>query len=88
MRGSPFVGDAAMADGLPVRGPYSHEEELKKDSFCVEADLLIPGKGDPIKDGCIVVEGNKIKEVGTSPQLAKTYSHLPKYHVKVLMPGM
>ncbi|KAK1061271.1 hypothetical protein LTR74_011155 [Friedmanniomyces endolithicus] len=88
MRGSPFVGDAAMADGLPVRGPYSQEEKPKKDSFCVEADLLIPGKGDPIKDGCIVVEGNKIKEMGTSTQLAKTYSHLPKYHVKVLMPGM
>ncbi|TKA61576.1 hypothetical protein B0A55_11620, partial [Friedmanniomyces simplex] len=88
MRGSPFVGDASTADTLPVRTPYLHEEEPKKDTFCVEADLLIPGKGDPIKNGCIVVEGSKIKEVGTSAQLTKAYSHLPKCHVKVLMPGM
>ncbi|KAK5713782.1 hypothetical protein LTR17_017466 [Elasticomyces elasticus] len=89
MRGSPFVGDALVGGDLPTRPFYQHEdEELKKDSFRVEADLLIPGRGDPIKNGCIIIEGNKIKDVGTSAQLARPYSHLRKYHVKVLMPGM
>ena len=88
MRGSPFVGDAVSSDGLAMRPAHWQEEESKKDSFCVEADILIPGKGEPFENGCIVVEGNKITKVDTISVLAREYSHLPKYHVKVLMPGM
>lgn len=89
MRGSPFVRDAMDASGnLPMRVAAWQEEEPKKDTFVVEADLLIPGKGEPIEDGFIVVEGNKITNVGTSSSLARGHSDLPKYHVKVLMPGM
>jgi imidazolonepropionase-like amidohydrolase len=90
MRGSPFVADNMVpTQSLPIRlRPWELDEPAKKDTFVVESDLLIPGKGDPIKNGSIVVEGNKIKKVGTSSSLATEYSHLPKYHVKVLMPGM
>ncbi|KAK4544853.1 hypothetical protein LTR36_003757 [Oleoguttula mirabilis] len=92
MRGSPFPIDGMdPAFNLPIRRPIhssSSSDEPKPHSFCVSADLLIPGKGAPIKDGSIVVEGSKITKVATTSELAREYSHLPKYHVKVLMPGM
>lgn len=56
--------------------------------FAVTADLLIPGRGEPIKDAGIVVEGETIKHVGRSDDLIKTFGHLKTTHVKVLMPGM
>lgn len=89
MRGSPFPVDSSdPAFNLPMRFRPQHDEEPKKVSFCVTADLLIPGKGDPIKDGCLVVDGKKITKVATASELAGEISRLPKYHVKVLMPGM
>ncbi|KAK3678077.1 hypothetical protein LTR78_002172 [Recurvomyces mirabilis] len=93
MRGNPFLtsGPAAassMEDLSIEDGSWTKEEEPKKDKFIVESELLIPGKGDPITNGSIVVEGNKITKVGHSSSIATEYSHLPKYNVKVLMPGM
>ena len=63
-------------------------DQPKENSYTVTSDLLIPGKGDPIPHGFICVKGNKITKVGTASELARTYSHLPTYHVKILMPGM
>ena len=75
-----------MSDmAMPIR---SFNSEPKKESFIVESDLLVPGRGDPIRNGSIVVEGSKIKKVGTTDDLAQEFSHLPKYKVKILMPGM
>ena len=89
MRGSPFPIDSMdSAFNMPYRTSTQHEEEPKKDKFCVTADILIPGRGDPVENGCIVVEGSKITNVGTISGLARDFSHLPKYHVKILMPGM
>ncbi|KAK5117374.1 hypothetical protein LTR62_005992 [Meristemomyces frigidus] len=92
MRGNPFFGPdldpTSSMEGLATRQTPWTDAEPKKDKFVVEADLLIPGKGDPIEHGSIVVEGNKILQVGESISIAKDYSHLPKYHVKTLMPGM
>ena len=69
------------AFNLPLRRTVDYREEPKKDSFCVTADLLIPGKGDPIENGCIVITGTKITKVGTIAALAHEFSNLPKYHV-------
>ena len=63
-------------------------EACKKEKFCVLADLLIPGKGEPIKDGCLIVEDGKISRAGKADDIAWHYSNLPKTHVPVLMPGM
>ncbi|KAJ9626580.1 hypothetical protein H2203_004213 [Taxawa tesnikishii (nom. ined.)] len=65
-------------------------EKPKEDSYCVTADLLIPGRGEPIKDGCIVVEGSKITHAGSAESILKydRLAGLPKTHVEVLMPGM
>ena len=89
MRGNAIFADGMdPAFGLPLRRTADLTEEPKKHSFCVTADLLIPGKGDPINNGCLVITGNQITQVGTITSLSRQTSHLPKYHVKVLMPGM
>lgn len=88
MRANPFqVSDMDPAFNLPMRIPQQREGP-RKESYRVIADLLIPGRGDPIRNGCIVVEGTKIVKVGTVASLATSYSHLPSHHVEVLMPGM
>lgn len=69
-------------DGVPMR------DSVKPDRYCLQADLLIPGRGDPIQDGCIVVEGSKITYAGKQDDLNVNDAKLPKTHVKVLMPGM
>jgi len=85
MRGSPFALDGGSALTPSTKMPF---RSSIRNSFCVTADLLIPGKGDPFENGCIVVEGDQIIKVAKADEIAKEYSHLPKYHVKTLMPGM
>ena len=58
------------------------------DKFCVLADLLIPGSGDPIENGCIVVEGTTITYAGKAADAVAQRKDLPETRVKVLMPGM
>lgn len=56
--------------------------------FCITTDLLIPGRGKPIPSACLIVKDTKITHVGPASDVLTHYSHLPKTHVKVLMPGM
>lgn len=63
-------------------------EKPTEEKYCVLADLLIPGKGDPIEDGCIVVEGSIITFAGKATDMRAEDAELPKRHVKVMMPGM
>lgn len=67
---------------MPIR------ETAKRSSYCVTADLVVPGRGDPFENGCIVIEDDKITKVAKAAEIAMEYSRLPKYHVKVIMPGM
>ena len=64
-------------DGIPIH------KGSKPDRYCVLANLLIPGKGDPVKDGCLVVEGSKITFAGKASHLEQQDEDLPKTHVKV-----
>jgi len=75
---------------IPIHGKLALQDENKKDSYCVTADLLIPGRGEPFKDACIVVEGSKITHVGPVEDVLKyeRLSKLKRTHVEVLMPGM
>ena len=55
----------------------------------IDADLMIPGRGDPIKNAALVWSGNKIVFAGESKNLPEEYSFLQSAaHVPVLMPGM
>lgn len=54
----------------------------------LRADLLIPGRGDPIKNGAIVVRSDKIEWVGASKDIPSKYRNVEPTCVPVLMPGL
>lgn len=56
--------------------------------FCVLADLLIPGKGDPIENGCLIIQGNQITYAGKASKVNERCADLPKTRVKVVLPGL
>lgn len=66
----------------------AREARIADDKFCVLADLLIPGRGEPIENGCVIVEGTKITYAGGADDATPQYGELPTTRVKVVMPGM
>ena len=54
----------------------------------IDADLLIPGRGDPIEDASLIVKDGKIEFVGKSSQLPMPYRTTSAIKVPILMPGM
>ena len=53
----------------------------------VEAKLLIPGRGDPIPDGCVVIDGEAITYAGPQADAPDTRDG-ETHRVPVVMPGM
>lgn len=57
--------------------------------WLVYADLIIPGRGEPITDGAVAVKARKIDWVGTLSDLPSKYKDIcPNARVPVLMPGL
>ncbi len=54
----------------------------------IEADLLIPGRGDPIQNGCVVVDGPTITFAGPIESAPKAPAGIRVHRVPVVMPGM
>ncbi|MCJ1312279.1 hypothetical protein MMC25_005953 [Agyrium rufum] len=54
----------------------------------IDTDLLIPGRGDPISNGSIVVRDRKITYAGVTSDLDADHANLTLIKVPVLMPGM
>jgi imidazolonepropionase-like amidohydrolase len=54
----------------------------------IKADLLIPGRGEPFKNGAVILHENKIDWVGTQSSIPAKYKSLGFTHVPVLMPGL
>jgi imidazolonepropionase-like amidohydrolase len=54
----------------------------------IKADLLIPGRGEPFKNGAVILHENKIDWVGTQSSVPAKYKSLNFTHVPVLMPGL
>ena len=56
----------------------------------LDAELLIPGHGEPLKKASVIFEGGVIKWVGTRNEIPKAYHELqePTESVPVLMPGL
>ncbi|KAH9909080.1 hypothetical protein F4778DRAFT_768059 [Xylariomycetidae sp. FL2044] len=52
------------------------------------ADLLIPGRGDPIRNGVVVIRGTKIEWVGKQGQVPSKYGAITFQHHAVLCPGL
>lgn len=63
---------------------------LSQDVFGVTADILIPGRGDPIPHGAMIVSYNEgIVWVGSYPSLPSKYNDVAFTKYKgALMPGM
>jgi imidazolonepropionase-like amidohydrolase len=56
-------------------------------SLRIDADLLIPGTGAAIRDGCVIVDGEVIEFAGPSAE-APTAPATTTVRVPVVMPGM
>jgi len=54
----------------------------------IEADLLIPGRGNPIRNGCVVFDGPTIAYAGPIEGAPKAPAGLRVHRVPVVMPGM
>lgn len=52
------------------------------------AELLIPGRGDPIPNGFMAVKAGKIERVGPFNDLPPKHQNITPAHVQVLMPGL
>ena len=53
----------------------------------IEADLLIPGSGEPVKNGAVVIDGSRIAFAGPAEDAPKTPGAIV-HRVPVVMPGL
>ncbi len=55
---------------------------------CIEADVLIPGRGDAINGGCVIFDGPAITYAGPLEDAPKTPAGTNTHSVPAVMPGM
>lgn len=67
--------------------PFQPKEAPVSKPGVIFADLLIPGRGTPIKGGALVFESKTILFAGAQKDLPAKYAHLQHTSVPVLMPG-
>src|SRR5437879_11678511 len=65
-----------------------HPEALPSIMERIEADLLIPGRGEPIRNGCVVLDGSTIAFAGPIEGAPKAPAGTRVHHVPVVMPGL
>ncbi|KAH0524338.1 hypothetical protein TsFJ059_006866 [Trichoderma semiorbis] len=58
------------------------------DATVIQADLLIPGRGEPLRPGTVVIAESKIKLVGSPDKVPAEYRSITPFHVPVLMPDL
>jgi imidazolonepropionase-like amidohydrolase len=71
-------------EGLAFREPPQDSLNV----FGITADLLIPGRGPPIDNGSVIIEGDKIAWVGQESSIPAKYKSVAFTKVPVLMPGL
>src|SRR3972149_7136006 len=54
----------------------------------IETDILIPGRGDSIRNGCVVVDGSVIEFAGSVEAAPKLSRKGQTLNVPAVMPGM
>src|SRR5216117_4287863 len=65
-----------------------HPEALPSIMERIEADLLIPGRGEPIRNGCVVLDGSTIASAGPIEGAPKAPAGTRAHRVPVVMPGL
>lgn len=83
----PSVSAPCAPDPVITTTTTSSSDESAKITG-VQADLLIPGRGEPIKDGAVIVRGDRIAWVGPFSELPAEHRHETFTRVPVVMPGM
>lgn len=63
-------------------------EASDPESHRINADLLIPGRGEPIKNGALVYKDGKITYAGAQKDVPVEFNSLRSTKVPVLMPGL
>ncbi|KAL6822771.1 hypothetical protein J3E69DRAFT_381916 [Trichoderma sp. SZMC 28015] len=58
------------------------------DTTVIQANLVIPGRGEPLKPGSVVIAKSKINFVGSPDKAPAEYRSITSIHVRVLMPGL
>ncbi len=53
----------------------------------IEADILIPGRGEPIRDGCVVLDGATVSYAGPRDGAPAT-PRAGTYRVPAVLPGL
>lgn len=86
--------DIGQYDIEEAFNPSRHMTDLRLDQRPesqverIDADLLIPGKGEPIKNGTLIIKNGKIEYAGSQKDTPIEYVSLQSKKVPVLMPGM
>ncbi|KAL7798836.1 hypothetical protein V8C43DRAFT_303316 [Trichoderma afarasin] len=69
-------------------GHLNDEMPTTPDATVIQADLLIPGRGETLEAGSVVIAESKIKFVGSPDKVPAKYRSITPFHVLVLMPGL
>ncbi|KAE8442728.1 hypothetical protein EG329_002919 [Mollisiaceae sp. DMI_Dod_QoI] len=85
---SPQTLAIGMIPPIPHSQPHHVQKDIKPKLHGIKASLLIPGRGEPIKNACLIIHETKITWVGPSSSLPPKYSSVPYVSVPVLMPGL
>lgn len=62
--------------------------DSRSSTFGIRAGVLIPGRGEPLEDGVVIVKDGTIDWVGHHTDLPQAYSSVTISRVPVVMPGM
>ena len=54
----------------------------------IEAGMLLPGRGEPLRNACVILDGGRIEWVGPVAEAPATHERMPTWHVPVVMPGL
>lgn len=54
----------------------------------IEADVLVPGRGEPVRNGCVVFDGGVIRYAGPVESAPKMAADVRTHRVPAVMPGM
>ncbi|RTE75250.1 hypothetical protein BHE90_010272 [Fusarium euwallaceae] len=86
------VGTPASSPYVEVAAPVALVRDGPKNetSSCIFADLLIPGRGDPMPDMAVGIsrKDGTITFVGPQSRLPSTLTSAPRTHVRCLLPGL
>lgn len=57
-------------------------------TFRIEADRLVPGRGEPLRDACLLLEGPRIAWVGPRADAPGTTEHARTVRTQTVLPGL